>query len=243
MTITPEEIAAYVDGELDDAARGRITLAALADLDLAGRIAAHRALRDRLKAHYAPIIELPVPSEWEDNIRRSAAAPVASAQVISLAAVRAAQPRPVRRWSAPWASAAMAACLALGVFVGMQWHGTGPVAARHGTLVASGDLGKALDTQLASAQGDAPIRMLGTFRRAGGGMCRVFAGADASGIACRDGGQWQVQHLLPGDRQAATAYRQAGSQDATLMALAQGMAVGDPLDAEQERKAKAGAWR
>ena len=57
MTITPEEIIAYVDGELEEGARNRITLAALVDIDLAERIAAERALRRQLQAHYAPLAE------------------------------------------------------------------------------------------------------------------------------------------------------------------------------------------
>lgn len=247
MTITQEEIMAYVDGELDEAARGRVTLAALADLDLADRIAAERALRERLKAHFAPVVEEPVPAAWVESIR--AATP--PAPVIHLAAERARRAAPAPRWRTPaWAGAAMAACLAIGVFVGAQWHGTqgggaqGPIVAEKGALVASGDLGRALDTQLASADGNAPIRMLGTFHREGGDLCRVFAGAQASGIACHDGGQWQLQHVLPGSAPAEqSAYRQAGSQDGALMALAQSMAQGDPLDAAQEKAAKAKGWR
>jgi hypothetical protein len=144
----------------------------------------------------------------------------------------------------------MAACLAIGVFVGAQWRegdDSGPFVSRNGALVASGDLRKALDTQLASArdgaQDGAPVRMLGTFHRQGGELCRAFAGAQASGIACREGSLWQMQHVLPGSRQAASAYRQAGSSDAELMGIAQGMSVGDPLDAAQERAAQAKGWR
>ncbi|WP_068082944.1 anti-sigma factor family protein [Novosphingobium rosa] len=248
MTVTQEEIMAYVDGELDDATRGRVTLAALADLDLADRIAAERALRERLKAHFAPVVDEPVPAAWVESIR--AATP--PAPVINLAAERARRAAPAPRWRTPaWAGAAMAACLAIGVFVGSQWHGggQGPIVVEKGALVASGDLGRALDTQLASADGGgadghAPIRMLGTFHREGGDLCRVFAGAQASGIACHDGGQWQLQHVLPGSAPAEqTAYRQAGSQDGALMALAQTMAQGDPLDATQEKAAKDKGWR
>ena len=250
MTITPEEIMAYVDGELDETARGRITMAALADMDLAERIAAERALRDRLKAHFAPIAEAPVPAAWVSAIR-DASTP---AEVIDLSAVRARKAAAQASgragwWRAPWAGAAIAASLVLGLFVGSQWQtGQGanngePILARNGALLASGDLAKALDTQLASAQDGAPVRMLGTFRRAGGDVCRAFAGPQASGIACHGASGWQLQHILPGSTPADTAYQQAGSNNAALMALAQGMAVGDPLSAAQEREAKAKGWR
>lgn len=243
MTITPEQIMAYVDGELDEETRGRITLAARADLDLAQRIAAERALRDRLKAHFAPIAEAEVPVDWVDRIR----AETAPAQVIDMAAARdrkaASGPR---WWSNRWAGAAMAASLVLGIFVGSQWQGagqSGPITAHDGALLASGELASALDMQLASAQEDAPIRMLGTFQRDGGDICRVFAGRQVSGVACHEAGGWQLQHVLPGSARTGTAYRQAGSHEAELMAIAQAMAAGEPLDAAQEREAKAKGWR
>ena len=41
---------------------------------------------------------------------------------------------------------------------------------------------------------------------------------------------------------ASGAYRQAASPDARLMAAAQEMMHGDPLDADQERAAQAVGW-
>ncbi|MDE1916014.1 MAG: anti-sigma factor [Sphingomonadales bacterium] len=247
--MTDEEIMAYVDGELEEEARGRVTLAALGDPDLAERIAAQRALRDRLSAHFAPIAQAPVPPEWARLIRqKTTPEPPRVAQVVDLAAARAArQPKQSGQTTQgrAWVSAAMAACLAIGVFAGTQWHGrdTGPISVKDGALVASGALGHALDTQLASAQGSGSIRMLGTFRRESGDVCRVFSGQQASGIACHDKGQWQLQHVLPGSQPEAGDYRQAGSADAELMGLAQSMAKGDPLDAQQEQAAKAKGWQ
>ena len=248
MTISPEEIMAYVDGELDEAARGRITLAALSDMALADRIATERQLRDRLKAHFAPIAAAPLPQDWLETIRRATTAPD---NVVNLAEARArkvdaALPAGRRALTAPWLGAAIAASLVLGVFVGQRWPGAGdavPITAHNGALLASGGLATALDSQLASAQESAPIRMLGTFRRAGGDVCRVFSGAQASGIACHASGQWQLQHILPGSSPATATYRQAGSRDAELMAIAQDMAAGAPLDAAGESAARAKGWR
>ena len=39
------------------------------------------------------------------------------------------------------------------------------------------------------------------------------------------------------------AYRQAGSAEASLMAAAQDLMAGDPLDAAQEKAAQAKDWR
>jgi len=243
MTITPEEIMAYVDGESDASARARITQAALANPDLADRIAEERALRERLGSHYAPGSVEDVPSAWVEAIRAEAGAnvvPLASARGLSVAAGR---PRPGWRSHAA-IGAAIAASLILGISIGGAWHrqdSLAPVVARDGGLFAGGSLADALDTQLASAQDGDQIRMLTTFRRGDGDICRTFAGALASGIACRDAQGWQLQHILPGSALSHTSYRQAGSET-DLMAIAQGMAAGDPFDAKQERQAKAEGW-
>jgi len=110
-------------------------------------------------------------------------------------------------------------------------------------LVASGELAQALNTQLASARdASAPIRILGTFKRQGGDTCRVFVGATASGIACHDSDGWQMQQVVPGTTATQTAYRQAGSEQAGLMAQAQAMMAGDPFDPAQERAACDHLW-
>ncbi|MEP6867429.1 MAG: anti-sigma factor [Novosphingobium sp.] len=244
MTITPEEIMAYVDGELDEAERNRVTLAALADMDLAEKITAERALRERLTSHFAAVVDAPVPAAWEQTIR-DAAAP----EVIDLAAARqgkAAATAPPRWRERSWMGAALAASLVLGVFVGGQWQGAGnagPIVAKDGVLRPSGTLATALDVQLASDQTGAPLRIVATFQRTGGDICRTFSGPQASGIACRDKAGWQLEHLMPGSIRNAQAYQQAGSHDAELMELTQNMAAGEPLDPAQERKAKARGWR
>lgn len=232
MTVSAEQIAAFVDDELDPAARARVAEAALRDPDLAARIAAERDLRDALRAHFAPEATAPVPEAWIATIRSASS----DNTVVSLGAARAARSR-------AWLGAAIAASLVIGVAIGAQLHHPGLVTAAPGGLVASGALARALDTQLASASADAPIRILGTFRRQGGDLCRVFAGADASGIACHGGSQWQLEQVRPGIRPASGTYRQAGSADADLMAAAQAMAAGDPLDAGEERAAQQHGWR
>ena len=227
--------------------RARIAQAAEADTALAARIDTERALRDTLRAHFAPVTEAPVPPAWVERIRGATAA---SAQVIDLGAAWDRKAIPARRGvlSGPWTGAAIAASLVLGVFVGVQWHGGAgdsgrPIVVRDGVLVAGGDLSRVLDSQMAATQADAPIRILGTFRRASGDICRVFAGAQAAGIACHDARQWQLQHVLPGSPADRDTYRQAASHDAALIALAQDKATGAPLDAGQERAARLQGWR
>ena len=241
MTVTGEDVMAYVDGELDEAGRARIDEAARHDRTLAERIAAEQALRDRLRGHFAPVADEPVPSDWIASIR---AATAPTLNVVSMDEARAArmQRAPSRAPRRIWAGAALAASLVIGVMIGNRLHQPAVLVAGKTGLVASGELAQALSTQLASAQDGAPIRILGTFKRQTGDTCRVFAGPAASGIACRDGRNWQMQQLVPGAKPEQGAYRQAGSEQADLMAKAQAMMAGDPYDAAQEKAARDHMW-
>ncbi|NKJ01114.1 anti-sigma factor [Novosphingobium sp. SG707] len=253
MSISREEIMAYVDGEMDEAARAKVTLAALSDLDLAEAIARECGLRERLQGHFAGVAQEPVPPAWEAMIRKaqSAEAPAEAppAPVIDLAQVRrrkaeeakAAQPR-VPLSQRKWFGGAIAAALVMGLFLGGQMmRSEGPITAKGGALLASGDLAHALDRQLAANEGS--TRMIATFRRGDGAVCRAFSGASASGIACHGGDGWRLEHVMPGSDASGAQYRQAGSADAAVMAIAQDMAVGEPMDAAQEKAARDKGWR
>lgn len=221
-------LIAWVDGELDDVNRKRIERAVADDPALATRLEMHRRLRDRLAGHYAPVEREPVPGHMRALLEDSA-------KVTPIA-------RPASRWRGWAMGGAVAASLLLGLGIGRMSGGPGgPIGLRDGVMVAQGALATALDTQLASAQGDAAIRIGLTFRRKGGGWCRSFDGAVA-GVACRQGGGWQVQQALPGMEQGSE-YRQASSSDARVMATVDALADGAPVDAAGEAKAKAAGWR
>lgn len=245
MTISRADIMAYVDGETDTVQGSRIVGAALADPELAEAIAAERALRETLKAHFEQVIDEPVPMQWIEQIR---AASGQSAEVVDLASARerkapaAAIHDAARWWRNPWAGTAVAASLVLGLFGGSQWHTSEPIEVHGGALVASGELARALNTRLASVGAAAPFRMIGTFRGSAGNVCRAFSGREASGVACREAGGWQLRHVLPGTTPSATEYRQAGLHDAELMELTQAMATSELFDAKQERDAMARGW-
>ena len=201
-------------------------------------------MRDRLRGHFAPIADEPVPQDWIASIRSATAAPAVTLNVVSMDAARAAraQRAPSKMPRRLWAGAALAASLVVGVMIGDRVHQPAVLVAGKTGLVASGELAQALNTQLASAQDKAPIRILGTFKRQAGDTCRVFDGAAASGIACHDSDGWQMQQVVPGTKTSQAAYRQAGSDQAGLMAQAQAMMVGDPFDATQERTARDHLW-
>ena len=224
-------LIAWVDGELDDVTRRRVDRAVANDPALAARLEMHRRLRDRLSGHYAPIASEPVPSTMGACLTERA-------KVVTMS-------RPGgSRWRNWGMSGAIAASLLLGVAVGQWTNGAkGPVMVEDGAILARGDLKSALDTQLASAQEGASIRIGLSFRRKdGAGWCRSFDGDALAGVACREGEGWRIQQLLPGGSERS-AYRQAASGDPRIMATVDALIAGDPADARQEAAAKAGGWR
>jgi len=240
MTIDPELLAAYADGELGPAEAAQVEAAIAADPALADQVAAHRRLRATLSDHFAPIVDMPVPE-------RLTAMLAPKDNVVSLASVRAAREEERARRAAPsrWMmGGALAASLVLGLFVGGQFPGGGPIVSRDGQLVASGALDKALTTQLASAQNGASTRILVSFKTGDGRYCRGFESGTTAGIACRDADRWTIlRSQASGPMAASGGYRQAGSADADIMAAAQTMAAGPALDAGAEKAARDTGWR
>ena len=150
-----EEFFAWLDGELDGEAAARVEARVAADPALAAEARAHRALGERLRGAFEPVMTAPVPD-------RIAAPPVDFA-----AARERRTARPMPR-AAQWA--AMAATLAIGIVTGTMIASgpSAPVALEGGALVASGEIEQALDTRLASAPASDGARIGLTFRdRAG----------------------------------------------------------------------------
>lgn len=239
MSITEDILAAFADDELDGAEKVRVSAAIAADPALADKVAAHRELKARLAGHYAPFAEQEVPPHLaallagaQDEDRGDDQ----SGKVISLAAAR--QKRGLvpmlRRWG-PIAGPALAASLVLAVL--QPWHSGSSDGYADPALVA------ALDNQLVATQSDAAeTRILLSFERDGGGLCRAWRGKEAGGIACRDETGWKIEQQFALDTAPGGEFRQAGSE-ADLLAAAQDLAVGGALDAAGERSAKDRGWK
>ena len=229
MTISREELAAWADGELGGARAEEIEAAVAADPALATCIAAHHALKERLASHFAPILEEPLPERFTRTL-----APHAEVLDFAAARERPQQGRSLPRWT--WIAApALAASLTLAVFVPRG---------ESDADYAAGQLANVLDSQLVSTQpGDAPTRILLSFRDQGGAYCRAFAGAERSGIACRDATGWRLRALGRGQAGARSQYRQAGSDSAAVLAAAQDLAAGPALGSDEEEVAMARGWR
>jgi hypothetical protein len=232
MNISEELIAAFADGQLDAADRARVEAAIAADPALAEKVAAHRALRQLLAAHYAPLTEAVVPAHLTQLLSPKAE----SAEVVSFAAER--QQRGlapvVRRW-APIAGPALAASLVLALW--QPWQGGAPEG------YAGEQLAAVLETQLVATQrGNTDTRILLSFEREDGGLCRAWRDGDSGGIACRDTEGWKIEQQFALSGAQSSEFRQAGSET-DLLAAAQEMAAGAALDAEEEQAARDRNWQ
>ncbi|WP_294320505.1 anti-sigma factor [uncultured Sphingomonas sp.] len=229
MTIDPETLAAYADGELGPVTAKRVERAMADDPALAEEVERHRALTARLRGAFAGLDAQPMPAGVEALFAR--------ADNVVAFPTRKPASRPQRWWGA------VAASLVAGLLLGQLVPRTGSeLGFEGGTAVAQGSLAHALDTQLASTQGaQAPVKIGITFRDRAGALCRTFETGTTGGIACSgDKGPWQVQALQGGAEATTTAYAQAGSPMAAVLEQAQAMAAGDPLDAAGEAAALKG---
>lgn len=228
-----EKFYAWLDGELEGAEADAVAARVAADPDLARLAERHRAMTANLRGAFDPVAVAPIPEHLF-------AATLPSGDVVDLAARRRLMPRVLPQW------AAMAATLVVGVVSGAMIAGGGrssPVASDKGRLVAAASLDEALDVQLASAPVNGPVRIGLTFRDEAGAVCRSFADAGSSGLACRDRDQWKIRGLFAAPEGQQQDYRMAAGADPNLAALIDSTIAGDALDAEQERAVQQGGWR
>ena len=191
----------------------------------------HRALGSQLRGAFEPIAAAPVPEYLQAAIRPTA-------EVIDFAAAKHA-----RRMSGVPQWAALAATLAVGVFVGtMVPKGGGPVQIEGGKMYAAAAVNKALDSQLASASAG-NVRIGLTFRNQAGEICRSFTTQASSGLACRNHGHWQLKGLFAAPEGQAGDYRMAAGMDPNLAALVDSTMASEPFGTAQEKAARDKAWR
>jgi hypothetical protein len=227
-----EKFFAWLDGELAPAEAAEMEAKVVADPQLRQLAEQHRALGTQLRGAFDPIAAAPLPERLQASLRPSA-------DVIDFAVARRARTMPsLPQW------AAMAATLALGIFVGtmVPQRDRAPVEVQGGRIYAAAALNEALDTQLASAPaGDVRIGL--TFRDQAGEICRSFTASASSGLACRNGGRWQLKGLFGAPEDQGSDYRMAAGMDPNLAALVDSAMAGEPLDAAAEKAAKDKDWK
>jgi hypothetical protein len=246
MTVSPETLAAYVDGELDPIETARVEAALEQDPGLAEQLSQHMMLSTRLSAAFDPVLAEPLP----ERLVAAAQAPGARSQQAG-ARRRTGQdgrrpfvtigfqgPRPTwRGW------AAMAACLVVGLSAGVFLpHGQPSVL--NGDMTAHGVLASALTNNL-TADPQQAIHIGLTFRRADGDVCRTFdmAGNGLAGVACRTENGWKVQVAVPSQTVATSDYRTASSMPGPVASAVEAMISGEPFDAAAEKAARDHGWK
>lgn len=233
MTVTHDELMAYLDGELSPQDAARIETALAGDAALRAEYDSQKAVSQSLRNAFAPVLDAPLP----DRLLQAARHRSIFDSVRNLFAVH-----PFGLGGA-MAGAALAAGLVLGIFV--VPHDRGDFASRSDGLVARGGLAHALDTRLAANQADGGRVAVGiSFRNGSDRYCRTFTAGGSAGIACHDDGEWRVKALAPANRgSSGGGYRMAaGEMPDAIRDAAAAMMHGSALDAAEEAKARAAGW-
>src|SRR6202011_5506653 len=238
---------------LGAAAAGAVESAMREDPQIEKRIAAHRTLRRKVQAAYSAELSEGIPERLLTAAR--GATSTQGSKVVTLQDARAAMERSKQRarpQPAQWRTAGtIAASLVAGVGLGFIMWGQAEsplMRSAGGPLVARGQLAQALSNQLAADQSPSSAVQIGvSFRAKSGDYCRTFALSGAvspSGLACRHGGQWQVQALTqePG-AVSGSDYRTAGSaMSAMILKSVEEQISGEPLDQAGESAARQRGW-
>ena len=253
MSISDEQLNAYVDGELPEAQRALIAQAIAHDSALAQRVARQQALRQRLRESFDAVLHEPVPDRLAELVKGVKVDATAPPVDLSAARTRRGQPGGSLLSSRP-AWYAIAATVLVGSIAGIlmaRWNSEADLTTfSDGRLIARGALASALNEQLASAvPPNATVRVGLSFRARSGRYCRTFdivGAAGTAGLACYDQQHWRVLTLLekPAKEGAASAYRVAGSEIPPLLLQSVNENIsGEPLDAKAEMRARSAGWQ
>jgi hypothetical protein len=233
--MTDEELFyAWLDGELEGEEAERVGARVAADPELQAKAEQHRRVEAQLRGAFDPVFSRDVPAPQ-----------FGSANIVDFREKRVERESHRASFGVPqWA--AMAATLAIGIvagqFVGNR-SGEAPIESRDGMLVAAASLDRALDAQLASAEGEGRVRVGVTFRTRSGGICRSFTNDGARGLACREGQDWRIEGLFAAPEGQQGDYRMASGEDPRLAALIDERIAGEPFDAAAETAARDSNWR
>ena len=244
---------AYVDGELDPAARTEVEAAMRNDPTIEKRIAQQRQLRAKIELAYAEELTEPVP----DRLLAAARGVVrkSEANIVRLdearAAMAAASSRIEARKSRWRLVAPMAASLLIGVGIGFfAWRQSDLIVTQDskGALVAGGSLARGLSSQLAGDRSTKSSVEIGlSFLAKSGDYCRTFTLLDASsaGLACRHSNRWEIRMLTEsGPLRGGSGYRTAGSAlPPAIRNAVEEQISGEPLDRAAEIAARKQQWQ
>jgi anti-sigma-K factor RskA len=251
MTINDEMLMAFADGELQGEANAQVEAAMRDDAQIAARVAAHRAMRQRLQAAFAAELSEPIPERLLSAVNRAPSLPQATVTNLKDARESRARDAMIKRPRTWWRPvAAIAASLLIGFGLGhggFRQSDLIMVQNTSGAMVASGQLAQALSRQLTHEQSSTSAVQIGmSFLAKSGDYCRTFSlsgGLSPAGLACHRGQEWQIKTLVQGAGEATGDYRTAASPipPAILKAVEAQMAD-EPMDSAAESAARAKDW-
>lgn len=228
--MTEEDIIAYIDGELDGAARARAEAALAADAALRARAEQHRALRQAMLTSFDSVLTEPVPERLIGAVRQP------PATVVSIDSGR----RRVAAIPAAGWLTALAATLVVGVFTGRQLAPAGGALGADPVLISSLD-----GTGIAPIK-TAPIKIALSYRDRSGRYCRVYEDRRriaAAGIACRADAGWAVEVVAAVPAATPGTYHTAAAAlPPPVLTTIDTTIAGAPLDRASERAAAAAHW-
>jgi anti-sigma factor RsiW len=267
MTVSPETLLAFVEGELSAEEAQRVAAEVANDPGLAAHVENHLALKARLKAA-SPPASGPVDTEGmavkmsEIGLLLRASGPagtegpamatsVAEGSIVPQPSVAESEAKPGRRVAASWIPAVtMAAGIGLGLLVAISLRPDTEIRGAPGGVVAEGMLARALSTVIAMDKNGAafaPNQIGESFFSSDGYFCRNFSSAAGksalAGIACREGDEWRIRVLAnsePSDPEKNG--NKAPPLPAPVRETLNALMVGEPLDADGERAARAQSW-
>ncbi len=240
MTVEDETLMAYVDGELDAAENARVEEALRGDPALRRRAETMQSLRATLAGHFNPVLSEPVPDHLEALVRKASPdrAPAGTDGGPSWLG------RLLQGWHAPH-TIAVASAIAAGVIIGIQLAAPGaggPFSFEGGRMTAGSRLASALDRP--GAQSAPSLAVQVSFRHQDGRYCRTFTASGTAGIACRTGGDWQIDLAAPAQGETGAEVRTAGT--ALPLAVLDSVDLwmsGEALSAAEEETAAARGWQ
>ena len=237
MTVSPETLLAFVEGELSPEEARKVAAEVANDPALASHVEKHRALKARRHEAALPMTQTPAPpAEASPPIERATLVPPSSGM-------------PSARLN--WIPAgAMAVGIVLGALLAFTFLPGGEIRSTNGAAVADGALARALSSVIASEQdksANSGARIQDSFFSGEGYFCRDFTtSGDATdalaGIACRESTGWHIRALAAAKAAGGDRKSDAPALPASVRNTADAMMVGRPLTAEGERTARSQDW-